>query len=310
VRKLAVGPGPTNHLLKKKRMRYLLFIVLLSFFGQQSMAQYYYKDIVINKQLMAEMALLKEQKIHTISVTSFDREDEPSIGFFCEKKLNKNYSKFETVTKSYATPGSILTSYFNNKGQLEESIDSTEISVGYSKYNYDNNGNLISIESGSRSSDEDYSVDATETHRYFYNNQNQLQQMVKLKNNKDSVVINFILDEKGNVIEEKNTLTKQTYYYYYDSKNRLTDIVYFNNSLRKLLPVTMFEYNGLSQVTQMMAAEEGSLFYYTWKYTYENGLKLREKCYYNKKGDPLIREGSGGYAGPKNLQGIIEYEYK
>jgi hypothetical protein len=310
VRKWVVGPGPAHHLLKKKRMRYLLFTVLLPFFGQQAMAQYYYKDIVINKQLMAEMALLKAQKIHTIKVKSFDREDEPSIGFYCEKKINKNFSKFETVTKSYATPGSILTSYFNGNGQLEESIDSTEISVGYSRYGYDHNGNLVSIESGSRSSDEDYAVDANETHRYYYNNQNQLQKLVKLKNNKDSVVILFVLDEKGNVIEERNTVTKQSYYYYYDAKNRLTDIVYFNNSLRKLLPVTMFEYNGLNQITQMVTAEEGSLFYYTWKYTYENGLKLREKCYYNKKGDPLIREGGGGYAGPRNLQGIIEYTYK
>lgn len=291
-------------------MRYLLFTVLVSLFGQFSKAQYYYKDIVINKQLIAEMALLKEQKIRTIKVNSFDREDEPSIGFFCEKKINKGFSKMETVSKSYATPGSVLTSSFNVKGQLEESIDSTEISVGYSRYQYDEKGNLISIESGSRSSDDDYSVDATETHRYFYNSQNQLQKLVKLKNNKDSVVINFVLDEKGNVIEEQNTVTKQIYYYYYDNKNRLTDIVYFNNSLRKLLPVTMFEYNGLNQVTQMITAEEGSLFYYTWKYTYENGLKLREKCFYNKKGDPLIREGGGGYAGPRNLQGIIEYEYK
>lgn len=291
-------------------MRYLLFTVLLSFFSQFSMAQYYYKDLVINKQLTAEMALLKEQKIRLIKVNSFDREDEPSIGFFCEKKINKNFSKIETTSKSYATPGSILTSYFNSLGQLEESVDSTEISVGYSKYQYNDKGNLISIESGSRSSDDDYSVDATETHRYFYNSQNQLQKMVKLKNNKDSVVINFVLDEKGNVIEEQNTVTKQNYYYYYDNKNRLTDIVYFNNSLRKLLPVIMFEYNGVNQVTQMITAEEGSLFYYTWKYTYENGLKLREKCYYNKKGDPLIREGGGGYAGPRNLQGIIEYEYK
>lgn len=288
--------------------RYLLFALLLPFIAQLATAQSYYKDIVINKQLIAEMALLKEQKIRTVKVKSFDREEEPSIGFFCEKKIKRDYSQFETITQSYATPTSTLTTYFDKKGQLVQSVDSTDISVGFTNYAYDGNGNLTSLESGSRSSDEDYTVDATETHLYYYNDKNQPVKLIKLKNNKDSVVVNFVLDEKGNVIEEKDTRTNQSYYYYYDTKNRLTDVVYFNTSLRKLLPVMMFEYNGLNQVTQMMTAEEGSVFYYTWRYTYENGLKIREKCYYNKKGDPLIREG--GYVGQRNLQGIIEYEYK
>jgi hypothetical protein len=288
---------------------FLLFALSLAVL-QDTAAQFYYKDIVINRQLMAELAVLKEQKIHTIRVKSFDREDEPSEGFFCEKKLKKDYSKFETVTQSYATPASLLTSYFNEKGLLVQSVDSTEISVGFTNYTYDSKDNLIAISSGSRSADDDYSVDAAETHYYYYNSNNQPVKLVKMKNNKDSVVINLILDEKGNVTEEKNTKTGQSYYYYYDAKNRLTDVVYFNSSLRKLLPVLMFEYNQLSQPTQMITGEEGSIFYYTWKYTYENGLKIREKCYYNKKGDPLIRDPGNGLSGPRNLQGIIEYEYR
>jgi hypothetical protein len=290
--------------------KFSLPLVLSLMLVQGAAAQFYYKDIVINKQLMAEIALLKEQKIHTIKVKSFDREDEPSEGFFCEKKLKKNYSQFETITRSYATPASVLTSYFNDKGLLVQSIDSTEISVSYVNYTYDGKGNLVSISSGARSTDDDYSVNALETNLYYYNNDNQPVKLIKVKNNKDSIVINFTLDEKGNVTEEKNTKTNQSYYYYYDTKNRLTDVVYFNTSLRKLLPVIMFEYNQLSQPVQMITGEEGSIFYYTWKYTYENGLKVREKCYYNKKGDPLIRESGYAPGGQRNLQGIIEYEYR
>jgi hypothetical protein len=291
--------------MKKLLVLFVLSLVLL----QGATAQFYYKDIVINRQLMAEMALLKEQKIHAVRVKSFDREDEPSEGFFCEKKIKKDYSQFETITRSYATPSSVLTSYFNKNGLLEQTVDSTEISVGVVNYSYDDKGNLISISSGTRSADDDYSVDAAETHLYYYNSNNQPVKLVKVKNSKDSIVINFTLDEKGNVTEEKNTKTGQSYYYYYDGKNRLTDVVYFNTSLRKLLPVIMFEYNTLNQPVQMITGEEGSIFYYTWKYTYENGLKIREKCYYNKKGDPKIREES--YPGAqRNLQGIIEYEYR
>jgi hypothetical protein len=288
---------------------FLLFALPLALL-QGAAAQFYYKDIVLNRQLMAELAVLKEQKIHTIRVKSFDREDEPSEGFFCEKKLKRDYSQFETVTRSYATPASVLTSYFNEKGLLVQSVDSTEISVGFTNYTYDNKDNLIAIGSGSRSADDDYSVDAAEIHLYYYNDNNQPVKLIKVKNNKDSVVIHLILDEKGNVAEEKNTRTGQSYYYYYDAKNRLIDVVYFNSSLRKLLPVYMFEYNQLGQPTQMITGEEGSIFYYTWKYTYENGLKIREKCYYNKKGDPLIKDPGNGLGGPRNLQGIIEYEYR
>jgi hypothetical protein len=49
-------------------------------------AQYFYKDVVSNKQLMAEMAVLKEQNIRTISLSSFEDDGKPSEGFFGEKK--------------------------------------------------------------------------------------------------------------------------------------------------------------------------------------------------------------------------------
>jgi hypothetical protein len=289
--------------------QYLFFLMALPLLPQRAGAQHYYKDIVINKQLVAEMAQLKAQKIRTVKVKSFDREDEPSEGFFCEKKIKKDFSQMETAVRSYASPASVLTSYFNEKGLLVQSIDSTEISVGYTNYSYDANNNLVSVGSGSRSSDEDYTVDATETNYFYYDANNKPVKMIRVKNNGDSITVQFILDEKGNVAEEKNTRTNQSYYYYYDAKNRLTDVVYYNASLRKLLPVLMFEYNANNEVTQTITAEEGSVFYYTWRYTYENGLKVREKCYYNKKGDPLIRENRG-YGGQRNLQGIIEYEYK
>ncbi len=271
-------------------------------------AQYYYKDIILNRQLMTEMALLREQKIRTVKVNSFDREDEPSEGFFCEKKIQRDYLQMETMTRSFATTASILTANFNKKGQLLQSVDSTAIAVGVVDYSYDERDNLVAIRSGARSADEDFSSEASETHLYSYNANAQPIRMVKVKNNKDSVVIDFILDEKGNVVEEKEAKSGKSYYYYYDAKNRLTDVVYYNSSLRKLLPIVMYEYNSSNQVVQMVTAEEGSVFYYTWRYTYENGLKMREKCYYNKKSDPLIRDP---YApGQRNLQGIIEYEYK
>ena len=56
----------------------------------------------------------------------------------------------------------------------------------------------------------------------------------------------------------------------------------------------MFEYNSAGKITQMTAVEEGSNNYFIWKYTYDNGLRIKEKCFTNEK----------------RLMGSIEYEYK
>ncbi len=44
----------------------------------------------------------------------------------------------------------------------------------------------------------------------------------------------------------------------------------------------------------MTTTEEGGSYYYIWKYTYDNGLRLKEKCFSKEK----------------RLMGTIEYEYK
>ena len=70
----------------------LLLAFIFCFFAATTNAQYYYKDILSNKELVAEMARMKEQKIKTVSLHSFEDDGSPSEGFFCEKKINRNYS--------------------------------------------------------------------------------------------------------------------------------------------------------------------------------------------------------------------------
>src|SRR5438874_1432077 len=93
-------------------------ILLLSIFQNDLLAQYYYKDILSNKQLLTEKTALKARKIRTVEVHSFESNGEPSPGFFCEKKISKNYREIVTYTKSPISGKSLLTSYFNDKGLL------------------------------------------------------------------------------------------------------------------------------------------------------------------------------------------------
>ncbi|NOT90431.1 hypothetical protein [Ferruginibacter sp.] len=269
------------------------FAILLMAFNTTN-AQYYYKDILSNKQLIAEMAQLKEQKIRTVSLKSFEDDGMPSEGFFCEKKISRNYTSAETLTKSNITGASVFTSNFNEKGLLLQTVDSSEISSSTSLYTYYDNGKIKSITSILRSSDDDFKNEIKEEHFYEYNDKGSPVKMTVVKNFGDSIAYIFSTDENNNVTIEKNTRTGNTYYYYYDTKNRITDVVRLNQFNQKMLPDYMFEYNNAGLITQMTTTEEGGSYYFIWKYSYENGLRTKEKCYSKER----------------RLMGSIEYEYK
>ncbi len=257
-------------------------------------AQYYYKDILSNSQLIAEMAQLREQKIKSISLKSFEDDGSPSEGFFCEKKINRNYTAVETLTKSNVTGASEFTSTFNDKALLLQTLDSSDISSSTSTYTYTGSNKIKSIVSIIRSSDDDFKNEIREEHIYEYNDKDLPVKMTRIKNNTDSTSFVFSTDDNNNVSIEKNTKTGDTYYYYYDNKNRITDVVRMNQFNQKMLPDYIFEYNNAGLIAQMTTTEEGGSYYFIWRYTYDNGLRIREKCYSKEK----------------RLMGTIEYEYK
>jgi hypothetical protein len=255
-------------------------------------AQYYYKDIVSNNQLVADMKAYKENKIRKVTLKSFEDNGVESEGFFCEKKISKNYKKTELFTRADIAAASLFTSIFDADGKLLSTNDSSSFSVTEIKYSYDDKQRIKSILSTVRAIEE-FENSITEEHIYKYEN-NVPSKMVRIKNGKDSTDILFSSDEKGNITLEKDTKNGTKFYYYYDTQNRLTDIVQANEFTKNLKPDYMFEYNSTGQITQMTAVEEGSSNYFIWKYNYENGLRLRERCFTDEK----------------RLMGRIEYEYK
>jgi hypothetical protein len=260
----------------------------------KSQAQYYYKDIVSNKQLLDEMAVLKVQGIRSVTITSQEDDGSPSESFLVEKKINRNYTSVETFTRSGVTGASLFTSSFTKDGLLIQTVDSSDLSVNTSRYFYDDQRRITSIQSYIHSSDDDFKNELTEHHNYEYDANGKLARMYRIKNNTDTTLILFSTDDKNNISIEKDTKTGKSYYYYYDAKNRLTDVVHLNPYNQRMLPDYVFEYNNAGQVTQMTTTEEGSSYYYIWKYTYSNGLRVKEKCYSKER----------------QLLGTINYEYK
>ena len=275
-------------------MKIKIFFALFILAGFNSVkAQYYYKDLISNGQVVADMKAYKENKIKKIVLKSFEDNGSESNGFFCEKKLNKDYTKAELYTRADISAASLFTSTFDKDGKLLNTYDSSLLSATQIIYTY-NSDNLISrINSTVRSSDEDFGNEIKEDHFYKYEN-GKPSKITRVKNGRDTTDILLALDDKGNVAIEKDTKNGTKFFYYYDAKNRLTDIVQANEYSQNAKPNYIFEYNTAGLITQMTAVEEGSKSYYVWKYSYDNNLRIKERCFTDER----------------KLMGSIEYVYK
>ena len=271
-------------------------IILIFVAVSQAQAQYFYKDIWSTQQMIKEFASLKNENIKSVIIKSFEDDGQPSEGFFCERKMDKNFNRSELVSRSYITAPSFLTTYYNDKGWVTRTIDSTSETVNRSDYEYDAKGRITLISNFTRAGEEKTGI--TENRQYFYDATGRAQKMLRKKNNTEVATVNFTLDEKGNVVDEQEIIKGRNgkkYFYYYDVKNRLTDVVHYNKLAKRMLPDYMYEYNQLNQATQMITAEDGVNNYFIWKYTYnDQRLKETEKCFSKER----------------RLLGTIQYQYK
>lgn len=276
-------------------MKSTLVILFIALINLHVKGQYYYKDLVLSGQTSVQLSNLKAQKVKSIKLFSFEYTNEPTEGFEGEQTLNNNYTFVTTHTKSPVLGESILKTYYGTDGKLLNTLDTTDGASSATTYQYDENKRVTNITnisiSGGQSKEK-------EQHLWYYTPDGKVERMVKIKNDKDTTHFSFVLDEMGNVAEEKAVrkgVAQGTIYYYYNDNNQLTDIVRFNQKARRLLPDFVFEYDENNRLSSMLVVPEGSDEYLKWYYTYDNkGLKAKEACF-NKR---------------KQLLGRIEYQYK
>lgn len=275
-------------------MKKLLCLLAITTITLTATAQYYYNDILTIQKLNLEFTSLKSSGFHLVDLKSFEDDDSPSEGFQCEKKINSDFSSSSMISKSYITGESVLNAFYA-AGKIIKSTTETSTSTNTTTYQYDSTGRLVFV----NVSTSGYLDSATfsETRNYEYNEKGALVKMAREKNGKQVAVIDFKIDENGNIIEEapeKNS-TGRKYYYYYDENNRLSDVVHFNEIAGKLLPDYMFLYNADGALKQMISVDETGRNYFIWKYSYtSSGLPEIQKCYSKEK----------------RLLGTIQYEYK
>lgn len=271
-----------------------IILVIASLFFSPLQAQYYYKDLLSTKKDNNEFSVLKNNKINLVKISSFDEHDQPSDGFFCEKRINKDFSQSKLMTNSNITGESLLVTDYNNNGYMLKTITTTPHSTNTVEYKYDAEGKITYIQT--RTTAEGDLNGITESHEYIYENGRPVK-MLRKKNNTLISTITFIADDKGNIIEEdpSGTSIDKKYFYYYDDSNRLTDVVHFNPVANRLLPDYMFEYTNGNKPEKIISVDETGRNYFIWRYAYDD-KKLPEiqKCYSKEK----------------QLLGTIQYEYQ
>ncbi len=272
-------------------MRRWLFCLIL-FGSNQLQAQYYYNDLLANIQTHKQYKLLRALKVKKITATAQESANSTPETLLTEEISTdgkriiiytyQQNGKTSRTTTQYEL-GKLKKSESNNKG-----VESSTL------YSYNETGLPTLIQSTTK--DTFLSSITGEAHQYFYKQDGSPDYAYVIRNQSDTILVNFTTDNQKLVLEETWTRRKkeiEKYYYYYNEKQQLTDIVRFNSKLNKLLPDFVYTYNESGYIIQMIQVPRTSNNYITWKYIYnEKGLKTTETC--SNKEKKLL--GTVGYS--------------
>jgi YD repeat-containing protein len=253
---------------------------LSGFLSTFCVAQYYYNDVISTTLTNNKYLLLRQLKVQSVIAKAYSSNNELIDDFTLSKTINATTNIVVGTIKTNANSESVSTAEYENNKLIKTIEEGKKINLTV-EYNYTKDGKLLSVTTNTGDTSIDYNL--YETHLYLYNKKGIAIQMLKIKNDNDTTLINFVEDEQGNIGEErwiKNGKVVEQYYYYYDAKNRLTDIVRFNQKVQKQLPIEIFEYNDEGQVIKNIKIPFGNSNYTIWLYKYlPNGLIEKEYQY-------------------------------
>jgi hypothetical protein len=256
------------------------FILLLLLATTGVRAQYYYNDILSNGTSRTNFMQLKKAGVKTTTVTSYEPNGEATQGFNVKQEVSAGRNTVQTITQSAYSNPSLLTTVYDAQGWPVSATDSSDASVSHITYTYTNDAahQLVSVSSYTTFPGENTNQ-YRENRSYTFAN-GKPASMVRIKNGKDTLQVNFIIEEHGWVGEERwqqRGKNIETYYYYYDANGQVTDVAHYNKAARRILPDYTFEYDGKGRITRMVTVINGTNQYRTWRYTYDSrGLKTEE----------------------------------
>ncbi len=261
----------------------IILTVVILYFSNIVYCQYYYSDILLTQQANTNYLNLKNNKVKKITINNDSNED----GITIKQTFKDSWNILLTEAQLSIGIANTSTQYYVNNliARKEEDIKNVNSTINYY---YNDKDKLIQINSKSIDTSENKSFE--ENHIFSYDDKSVLLKMLKIKNNNDTTYIDFLKDEKNNIIEERWTYKNkliETYYYFYNNQNLITDIVKFNLKVNRMLPEFLFEYNFQNKLVQLTQIPFGSSNYFVWKYYY-NDKQLKEKeVGFNKQGEKI-----------------------
>ncbi|HVG13237.1 MAG TPA: hypothetical protein VM843_09545, partial [Flavisolibacter sp.] len=176
-----------------------IFLSLLIFALSPAHSQHFYKDIIGTKETTELIRLYKNNKVRSVQLNSYDADNTKNEGFFVEQVFTP--ASLKTITRSGDEETSTLVSYINEQGQVIKTVDSSSAMISTTVYTYNPSGNLATITSTSGSASGSFTQ--TEEHQWEWEGE-KIQRMLRIKNKLDTSIVSFVLDEKGNVTEERS----------------------------------------------------------------------------------------------------------
>lgn len=265
-------------------MKPLLFVFIF-LFSLSASAQYYFKDIIGTQESSNLVDRYRKNNVHTVTLKSYTIDNTPIENLSVQQEFSPAAHTLRTITNNDYLPASYLTTYFDETGRILKTTDSTAGSfVNTTVYRYNNAGQVQSILTVFGDSLTSLRRDE---HIWQYDAQNRVRQMLRVKNQKDTAIVHFKLDDANNVVEEQETvryIKEEPVYYYYDAKNRLTDIVRYNKKAARLLPEQMFEYATNNLLVQRTTVPQNRADYLIWRYSFDDkGLRTKEEIFDKQK---------------------------
>jgi len=275
------------------RLIIIAFAILAS--GTEARGQFYYNDLVMNRQGNEKHQLHRKYKVMRITVRSSAETDaQGAEPLTIEQAYNTSFSQLRTRTSANVSR-STLTNLYNPQGLLYRTVDSGLNAISVYEYQYEGD-RLSSVTSTGYVPGEQQK--AVETHAWSFNGEGCPARMVRSRKGFDSTEIRLRCDEQGRVTEEqtfRKGVAGEKVYYYYDEKGRLSDVVRYQEKLGRLIPDYTFDYNDAGQLVKMMVVQNSGMDYLTWTYEYDaQGLPIRESCFNRQK---------------KRI-GMVEYSYE
>src|SRR5882757_1262147 len=161
-------------------------ILLLILLTNVCSAQYYYKDLIVTAQTAGQWKLYRDNKVKTITLSSFEANGQPSEGFQGQQDLG-DLSRITTHTRATGTPESWIFAYYSPTGWPVRIVDTSDTYQSVSEYRYDDQGRLFSIDTAATETDNHLKEE--ERHIWQYDAKGKATGMLKIKNNNDTTFI-------------------------------------------------------------------------------------------------------------------------